>query len=126
MQNLIDKFQIIYSEIKKEKGNFYLFMVLKMDEFTNKWSVVVSAPWATREKQKDSFSEVARKITSSFSKEEISSIARIGIFQPDEHLIKLITGSIRVQDGPAIKLDNTKINGFQIHEGYIFESKPPL
>lgn len=125
MQNLIDKFQTVHSEIRKEKGNFYLFMVLKMDEFADKWSVFVSAPWATREKQKESFQEVARKITSSFSREEISSIARIGIFQPDEHLVRLITSTIHVQEGPAVKLNDTPINGFQIHEGYIFESALP-
>lgn len=125
MQNLIDKFQAVHSEIRKEKGDFYLFMVFKMDEFADKWSVAISAPWATREKQKESFQEVARKITRSFSTEEVSSIARIGIFQPDEHLVRLITGAVRVQDGSKIKIEDQKINGFEIHEGYIFESVAP-
>ena len=125
MENMMIKFQKIYKELKKEKGSFFLFMILKMDEFTNKWSIVVSAPWISVKNQKESFNYIADKITAHFTKEEISTIARLGIFQSNEHLVRLMTESLRVKGGAPIKLENTKVNGFQIHEAYIFESVPP-
>ena len=125
MENMITKFQSIFSDIKKEKGRFFLFMILKIDEYTNKWSVAISAPWITQENRRESFKYIAKKITSTLTKEEISSVARLGLFQSDEHLITLITDAIRIERGRPIKLENTKINGYQIHEAHIFESVSP-
>mgnify|MGYP000893341260 CR=1 FL=1 len=125
MENLIDKFRNIFNEIKSDKGDFYLFMVLKMDEYIDKWSVIASAPWISRDNPRESFDYVAGIIKKNLNSEEISTIARLGIFQPDEHLVQLITASIRVQDGSNVKLENTQVNGYKIHEGYVFESKQP-
>jgi len=126
MENIITKFQTIFSTIKLEKNsNFYLFMVLKMDEYTDKWSVVVSAPWMTSENSRESFNYIAQKITQVLTKEEVSNLARIGVFQPNEHLITLVTQTIRIQDAEPMKIENTKLNGYTIHEAYIFESIPP-
>jgi hypothetical protein len=123
MDNIIDKFQVLYSEIKKEKGSFYLFVVLKINEYADKWSVVVSAPWMSGQNQKDNFNYIAQKITSILSKEEISTIARVGLFRSDEHLVDLFTKTIQVEGTGAVHLENTKINGYQIHDAYVFESR---
>ncbi len=125
MEDITLKFQKIYSDLKVEKGDFYVFMILKMDEFVNKWSVVVSAPWITKKSRDRDFEYIVNKFKDSFSPEESATIARLGIFQPDEHLIKLINQSIRVSTPTPIKLEETKLNGYLIHEAYIFESNPP-
>lgn len=125
MEDIITKFQSIYSNIKEEKGNLYLFMILKMDELVDKWSIVVSAPWLTNENQAEVFNYLLTKIRQTLNQEEGSSIARLGTFQPNEHLVRLVNQSIRVEGGSPIKLENTKINGYLIHEAYIFESVMP-
>ncbi len=125
MDNIITKFNTVFRNIKKEKGSdFYLFMVLRMDEFTDKWSVVVSAPWNTSKNQHGSFRYIAEKIREVLTPEEISTIARIGTFLPDEHLVTLFNQAVRVRDGDPVKLENRKINGYFVHEAYIFESIP--
>ena len=122
MEDIIRKFQLIYTDLKREKGSFYVFMILKMDEFVNKWSIVVSAPWITKGNQNENFTYLVDKIKETLTLEESSTIARLGIFQPDEHLIRLINQSIRVDSGTPVRLENTKLNGYLIHEAYIFES----
>lgn len=125
MENLIDNFQKIFNDIKIEKGSFYLFMILKMDEYIDKWSVIASAPWISRDNPRESFDYIAGVIRKNLNPDEISTIARLGIFQPEEHLVQLITASIRVQDGSNVRLENTQVNGYKVHEGYVFESKQP-
>ncbi len=124
-ENLINKFQTIYNNIVTEKGNTYLFMIIKMDELIDKWSVIASASWITRDNQRDSFTHIATELERILTREELITIARIGIFQPEDHIVKLFNSSFRVQGGNAVRLQNTKLNGFQVHEAYVFESVPP-
>jgi hypothetical protein len=126
MDDIISKFQTIFNNMKQEKGSFYVFMILKMDEYINKWSIVVSTPWISRENQRENFIYIVNKIRRNLTLEESATIARLGLFQPDEHMIRLINQSIRVETGTAVKLENTKLNGYLIHEAYIFESIPPV
>lgn len=100
-------------------------MILKMDEFVDKWSIVVSAPWLTSDNQAEMFDYLSTKIRQALNQEERSSIARLGTFQPNEHLVRLMNQSIRVGGGSPVKLENTKINGYLIHEAHIFESITP-
>ncbi|MEK7572231.1 MAG: hypothetical protein AAB553_08225 [Patescibacteria group bacterium] len=126
MDNIITKFQIVYTNIKQERNSgFYLFMVLKMDEFTDKWSVVISAPWYNSENQHETFQYITNNIRKVLTPAEISTIARVGTFLPTEHLVTLVNQTVRVTGGSPVRLEDTKINGYQIHEAYIFESIPP-
>ncbi|GEM_PF-1624176 len=125
MENIITKLQSVYSELKKEKGEFFLFMVMKIDEYTDKWSMAISASWITSENRKTEFDYIAGKINANLTESEVAAIARVGIFQPEEHLVKLITESYRTEGDTPIRLENTKVNGYQIHEAYIFEARVP-
>ena len=51
---MVEKFKLILAEIKRTKGEVFLFGIMKMDEITDKWSVILSAPWAS-EGSEDSF-----------------------------------------------------------------------
>lgn len=126
MDNIITKFQTVYTNIKQDKkSDFYLFMVLKMDEYTDKWSVAISAPWYTHENQQETFKYLSKKINEVLTSAEISKIARVGTFLPSEHLVLLVNQEVVVVGKEPVKLENTKINGYQIHEAYIFQSISP-
>jgi len=123
MENIITKFQTIYNSVRTEKGSFTLFMILKMDEYTDKWSILISAPWITQDNKSEIFKYLAGIISSKLTQQEVTTIARLGLFLPNEHLVTLFTGTFRVQANSApIKLVNTKVNGYQVHEAYIYES----
>lgn len=114
---MVEKFITILRDIKATKGDVCLFALLKMDEFTDKWTVVLSAPWAT-EGDAETFKYVLRKIRDSLAPEEVGTIARISIFAPTDHLITDLTEKYR--SGAIIK--DTRANGNQIHFGHIIES----
>lgn len=124
-ENVIEKFKIIYSEIEKEKGNTYLFMIIKMDEFIDKWSVFISASWIKAEDLQATSRYIVDKIRKKLTQEEGSLIARIGVLTPDERFVKLITSTAKVADDSPIRLKDTIINGYKIHDTWIYRSKSP-
>lgn len=118
---MVEKFKKIVEEISQTNGRFTVFALLKMDEYTSKWSVVFAASWITDENKSEVFEIVRKKIIENLTKEEISSIARIGIFTSDEHLIQEL---LRYREGTRI--ESEQVNGNIIHEGYIFASNQEL
>ncbi len=117
---MVEKFKTILEEIKRSRGDVVLFALMRMDELTDKWTVILSASWA-KEGDLEVFKYILNLIQSNLSKEEFSTIARIGILDLGNSLVKLITGTIRTE-GKTIRLQNTKINGFSIQDAHIFQS----
>lgn len=120
----VEKFEGILSTIKREKGEVYLFMIVKIDEGSEKWSVVISAPWISFEKKSEEFTYLANLIRKSLDKEELSTIARLGIFEKKSPLVQMLTKTIKIETGTS-RLQNTKINGHFIRDAYVFHSSAP-
>ncbi len=116
---MVEKFKLITNEIEAQKGNFTLFAIMRMDDFIDKWSVLVSADWITDENRTEIFNLVASKMRENLSEEENKSIARIGIFPVQDHITELF---LKYKEG--FHLQNEKVNGFKVHEAYILKSKP--
>ncbi len=117
---MVEKFQKILNKIQSEKGSVVLFGIFKMDEFTDKWSVVFSAQWALGENKNTAFAYLIDLIKSNLNSEESDSIARVGISQPDEHLMDLL---LNFKTGTRIQ--EQAVNGNIIHDGYILASNRP-
>lgn len=117
---MVDKFNQIINQILQEKQLLTLFAILKMDELTDKWSVIVCAPWANQVNYADSFNYIKNLLDQKLSEEEKTTIARIAIFPKEDHAVESL---LQFQAGTVIKED-TKVNGFMIHEGYILHSNP--
>ena len=113
---MVEKFKQILAALQQQ-GKISLFVVLKMDDYVNSWSIVVCGE-NLRAGDKDSFSQVVRVFNDLLSKEEKSSIARIGIFNESDYIPQLFAN---YKDGTEI-LKETKINGFVVYEGHILIS----
>lgn len=118
---MVDKFKELLAKIKSEKTKnlITLFAITKMDDITDRWTVLLCAPWASG---KDSFEYVKKLIISQFSPEELSSVARIGIFDKNTSIVQ---GLLQYKSGSTID-DGAKINGNVIHSAYILESNPEV
>jgi len=123
---MVDKLKQILSQIKADRGAVTLFAIIKMDEITDKWSVFLSAPWINEQNMSEVFSYVRSLLLQSLTEEEKSTIARISIFSSNEHIIQLITTAIKVEAGSIATIKDTQLNGYKIHEAYIFESNSVL
>ena len=111
---MVDKFKILAEQIKRDRGSVYVFAMLKMDELTEKWSIILSADWIDETSRKESFDYLfkAVKNLNLTSAEEIS-IARLGIFPANDHLVQELA---KYKVGV---ITNERVNGNIIHEGYI-------
>ncbi|TSC85128.1 MAG: hypothetical protein G01um101416_1037 [Microgenomates group bacterium Gr01-1014_16] len=115
---MVEKFKKILGTIVKEKGKITLFAILKMDDLTDRWTVIFSAPWVAESTLKDNFAYLRDLITKEFASDEVNLISRLGIFTKDEHIVQSL---LVYKSGSEIKED-VKINGNIIHEGYVLES----
>jgi len=98
----------------KHNNKVSFFAILKMDDFTDKWSLIFSGPrLSDTDKKKVLFEEIAPFVYSA-ERFEREDVARIGIFPLTNHLVKVLrerpTGS---------NFKNERANGNFIHEGYI-------
>ncbi len=123
---MVEKFEKILRGIEKDKGAVSTFAVVKMDEITDKWSVIFSASWlAINEGESDraDFDYLKNFLIKNLSGEESESIARIGLFSMDSHLVKKIHELVGVVELEQTKeINDEKLNGNFIHEGYVFKS----
>ncbi|MBI4087099.1 hypothetical protein HY416_03945 [Candidatus Kaiserbacteria bacterium] len=115
---MVEKFEKILEKIKSEKGPLTFFGIFKMDELTDKWSVLLSATWASEHSKRiEAFEYLLDLLRKNLTSEEARSIARIGVFSNDEHLIDLL---LNFQKGSRIR--EQSINGNIIHDGYVLEA----
>ena len=115
---MVEKFKTILSTIQQQKGEVIFFGILKMDDALDKWTVILSAPWASEATTKEDFEYIRNLLISTFNSEEISNIARLGILPKTSNLIQLL---LKYQPNTEINAD-TPLNGNVIHEGHILAS----
>ncbi|MBU4210782.1 hypothetical protein KKC08_01635 [Patescibacteria group bacterium] len=119
---MVKIFKEILEEIVSRKGEVNLFAILKMDEYTEKWTVILSAPWVNDENTRECFLLLRTFMIKKFSREEMDKIARMGVFTKDEHII---TELLKFKEGTVIEEDE-KINGNLVHEAHILASNSSL
>lgn len=115
---MVEKFRKIKNKIVKYKGNVNLFAILRMDEYINKWSVIISADWISDKNKSEVFRYLRKLIIEEFDKREISQIARIGIFNKQDSLVR----ELSKHEKDYLISESIKINGSVVHAGYIFST----
>ena len=118
----IKKFQKILRTLIRNKGNIYLFMIIKLDKVSEKWSIILSAPWVNFEEKSKHFKYLTNLLRKNLNAEESAMISRLGFYKEESPLVQLITKMIRLRNG-AMRLKNTQFNGLTINDAYIFHSQ---
>src|SRR3989344_3735500 len=113
---MVDKLKKILQLIEKGKGTVSVFAIFKMDELVDKWSLVFSASWLDDKNSFDLFQYIQELLKKELSVEELNSIARIGLFKSNEHIVNIILSSFSISDGSDVYLKDSKLNGYRIHE----------
>jgi len=113
-----DNYAKVLEEFRELNNNqpIFVFAILKMDELVDKWSILVSVDWINQDNRKIVFDTLIKSLQSHLTKEEMSEIARIAFYTPDEHLMILFRD--KFETGQYIKED-ARVNGNVIHEGHI-------
>lgn len=116
---MVEKFKKIAEELKNSNVSVLMLAYLKMDEISDRWSIILGVKNITEEtERKNVFELLVASIRKNLDASEISSIARVGVFPKENHLIdsllKYKPGSIK---GPV------QVNGNMVHEGEIIISE---
>ncbi len=119
---MVEKFKQILATLRTQKGEVNLFAILKMDEFTDKWTVLVSAPWINATTKNEIFTLVRALLIQTFTPEEMATIARLGIFPKTEHIVQEL---LKYKEGAVISEDE-KINGNVVHNAHILASNSSI
>jgi len=108
-------------QILKERGRpVWLFASLKMDELSE-WSLVISAPWLNESNRGKEFENILNLLKENMTDDKLSSIARISFLAKDDRLVEEL-----LRKKPDDKIEEEKVNGNIIHEGFIIESNSDL
>ena len=87
-------------EISKEKGEFSLFMLLHREEGTDKYDLIVSAPWLEVDKRQG-LEYLVEKVQSKLNRDELLTISRIVILEKDNPTLAAVLKAINVKQGDA-------------------------
>ncbi len=115
---MVEKFKEILKKIEASKGKVVLFAVIKTDDLSDKWSAILCADWAKDDNRDEIFNFIVDLFKATLTPEENESIARIAIYQKDNYVVK----SLLAFKTDFVIREETKINGFTTHEGYILAS----
>ncbi len=118
---MVEESKRILNILKENNKPVWVFAVLKMDEFIDKWSFIISAPWINDSNENTQYEAVLNIIKQNIADEKLSSIARIVFLDKEDHLIEEL---LKRKSGDQIK--DEKMNGNIIHEGLVVESNPNL
>lgn len=98
-----------------QSEDFNLFAVLKMDDVSDRWSVLISGRDLDEDsKRRTLYPRIFDVLEQELEPDESEQVARIGVFPASDHLI----GEL-LSRGEG-EVNNAKVNGNYIHEGRIF------
>jgi hypothetical protein len=117
----IDKLRKVMNEVSAEKGDFALFGLFLSEESSDKWDLVVSAPWLEKGKLK-ALGEFVEILSSTIGKEEFLSLSRIITLNHDDPSLKAILRFVRVENGHVVLQDNN-LFGLEIKQAHILRAK---
>lgn len=112
-----EKMKIVLDKLKEKWGNVSVFAIMKMDDFVDKWSVILSVPAVTAENRTEVFEFVRKLLIEELDPKDVRAIAQIGLLQKDDHLIQQL---LQYQTGATI--EDKKLNGNMIHKALILAS----
>lgn len=119
---MVDKLKQILAMLHEANKDVSLFAVLKIDDITDRWSILFSAPDLDNPvKKNEAFVYLVKLLIENLTEQETESIARVGVFPLSNHLVQEL---LKFKTGYVIS-ESTPVNGNVVHEGYILESNEP-
>ncbi|MEX1111841.1 MAG: hypothetical protein WEC84_00100 [Candidatus Andersenbacteria bacterium] len=114
---MVNKLKRVAANFQHDGETANLFALLKMDEYVDKWTIVIVASWFTEENRDQEFNKLLMLLKKNLDPEELYSIGRVAILDNNDHLavelLKRKSGS---------QIENERINGNEVHEGFVVKS----
>ncbi len=120
MNQLADKIQQVERDIATNKGQFNLFALLEREDLTDRWDLVISAPWAKHDEP--TLRHIVDAVKRHLDPSEMTFLARIVILEATEDPVRAINESYNVEHG-QVELNDPVRFGLPMKHGYIITSR---
>lgn len=107
--------------VSAEKGDFVLFGLFLREEASDKWDLVISAPWL-EEGKLVALSEFIKRIAPVVGEQELLTLSRVITLNHDDPSLEAILGAFSIEDG-TLEINDTTLFGMRIKHAYIIRAK---
>ena len=121
MRELLEKFVALETRLSQERGEFSLVALFLREDASNKWDLIMAAPWI-EEDRKGALAFITTQIQQSFSSEELAALSRVVLVEQANPAIAAINQAINCQHGKN-EVRDSNFFGLQIKHAYIITSK---
>jgi hypothetical protein len=120
MNRLTAKVRQVEQQIANEKGALNLFAFLEREDLSDRWDLVVSAPWAKQDEA--TLRYIADVIRRHLTPAEMTILARVVVLEAAEDPVKAITERYDVEHG-QVEFHDPEQFGLPVKHGYIITSR---
>jgi hypothetical protein len=120
MKTLIDKLSALEQDVSEEKAPFKLFGLFLREDASEKWDLVVAAPWLEKDKRAG-LEYLTSRLRSILSDKELLSLSRVVLLDESDPAFQAIVRAIRVQHGRA-EIRDSSFSGLEIKHGFLVTS----
>ena len=118
-----EKFAGLESQIASEKGDFTLFALFMREDVPDRWDLIVSAMWVGEDKR-SAVSYLVGQIKEKLGEQDLTSLSRIVLIDPEEVAVQNINRAIQVEHG-KVDVRDSNFFGLAIKHAHIITSKRP-
>ena len=120
MTDFTEKFRPVEKEIAESKGALNLFALLEREDLTDRWDLVISAPWAKEDES--TLQYVADVIKRHLTPQEVILLSRIVVLEPNENPVRALNETYEVEHGRIHLLEPERF-GLPVKHGFIITSR---
>lgn len=121
MRDLLEKFIELERRLSQERGEFSLFALFLREDASNKWDLIVAAPWIERDR-KEALPYITTQIQQLFNSEELSRLSRVVLVDQSNPAIEAMNQAVNCQHGQN-EVRDSNFFGLQIKHAYIITSQ---
>jgi hypothetical protein len=115
------KFRALKRQLDQEKGPLTFLALVKRDDESGTWDLVISAPWIGGDIT-GAIRFVAEKLKQHFAPHEMRSLAAIVPLSADNPFIKAAEEVTGKHNGEPIELDSRVVNGVTLPQMFVMEA----
>lgn len=118
---LTENFRRLESAVAAEKGDFALFALFLREDVPDRWDLIVSAPWASSDKN-SALAALVSRIKSDLGAEDLTNLSRIVFIDPHDPSVQALNKAFRVEHG-RVEVRDSNFFGLPIKHAFIITSK---
>lgn len=121
MNEIVDRFASLEAMIAEERGSFSFFALFLREDATDRWDLLVAAPWLSPNKQ-EAVEYLVNEIKSHLGSQELINLSRIVVAEPNHPSLLAVMKAFPVEHGRLEVRDRTFF-GLPIRHGFIITAK---